>query len=151
MPSVFPTRCWCTFNFCGYNSQVQNPWDHTSFQFQCQHCQCLLSKILKWSNFKGDFTYLLPSVVFKGKFMCLEVPLPISQRKVIQKKNKITNQPLYKLFATPKFKLIGRGLPGGWTCTPLGLNSEPLWWSQSPKTDCTSNPSLLASSPHLWM
>lgn len=94
MPSVFPTRCWCRINFCGYNSQVQNPWDHTSFQFQCQHCQCLLSKILKWPNFKGHLTYLLPSVVFKGKFKRLEVPLPISQRKVIQKKNKITTQPL---------------------------------------------------------
>jgi hypothetical protein len=122
MPSVFPTRCWCEINFCGYKSQVQNPWDHTSFQFQCQHCRCLLSKILKWPNFKGHSTYLLPSFVFKGKFKCLEVPLPMSQRKVIQKKKKITTtKPNLTSCWHPQVKLIGRGLAGVLTCTPLGL------------------------------
>jgi len=70
---------------------------------------------------------LLPSVVFKGKFKRLEVPLPISQRKVIQKKNKITTQPLQAVCNPQVQSSLARGLPGGLTCTPLGLNSEPLW------------------------
>ncbi len=115
MPSVFPTRCWCGINFYGYNSQVQNTWDHTSFQFQCQHCWCLLSKILKWPNFKGHSTYLLRSFVFKGKFKCLEVPLPMSQRKVIQERKKITTaKPNLTSCRHPQVKLVARGLAGSY-------------------------------------
>jgi hypothetical protein len=53
---------------------------------------------------------LLPSCVFKGKFKCLEVPLPMSQRKVIQKKKEITtaSKPNLRSCWHLQVKLIGQ-------------------------------------------
>jgi len=71
---------------------------------------------------------LLPSFIFKGKFKCLEVPLPMSQRKVIQKKKEITTaKPNLTSCWHPQVKLIGSGLAGVLTCTPLDLNPGPFW------------------------